>query len=318
MSEITLLFVDDEERILRSLAPLFRGRYRVLTTTDAREALAILLREQVHVIISDQRMPLMLGAELLRKAREISPSTMRILLTGYSDIEAAIAAVNDGEIFRYLSKPWNAQSLKDTVAEAAEIALHSNAAVTPPIELASTQSAAAINVLVIDDDVSTAHTLKDIARDACGGECELHWVNNLDEATELLGRENIGLVITELNVDGEDATTTIKTLKRYQPNVVTVVVTGYRDNVALIELINQGQIYRFLPKPVSRGLFGRSIQSALHHHRRLRAAPQLHRRHSVQPSVQERDNTLPTRLRGFIDRIRKRPEEQPAPALGGE
>ncbi len=315
MSEITLLFVDDEERILRSLAPLFRGRYRVLTTTDAREALAILLREQVHVIISDQRMPLMLGAELLRKAREISPGTMRILLTGYSDIEAAIAAVNDGEIFRYLSKPWNTQSLKETVAEAAEIALHSAASPAAETLPATVSPSAAINVLVIDDDVSTVHTIRDIAREACGGECELHWVNNLEEATELLGREDIGLVVTELSVDGEDATTTIKTLKRYRPNVVTVVLTGFRDNVALIDLINQGQIYRFLPKPVSRGLFGRSIQSALHHHRRLRAAPQLSRRHTVQPSAHEQDNTLPTRLRGFIDRIRKRPE---ASAVGGE
>lgn len=308
MSPITLLFVDDEARILRSLTPLFRGHYRVLTTTDAREALAILLREKIDVIISDQRMPVMTGSELLRKAREISPATMRILLTGYSDLEAAIAAVNDGEIFRYLSKPWNAQALKETVAEAAEISQQS------PVAAGDTPLSApdSVNVLVIDDDVTTAHTLKEIARDACGAECELHWVNNLEEATQLLGREDIGLVVTELHVDGEDATTTIKTLKRYRPNVVTVVVTGYRDNVALIELINQGQIYRFLPKPVSRGLFGRSIQSALHHHQRLRTAPQLNRRHSVQPSRQERDNTLPTRLRGFIDRIRRRPEQATA------
>ena len=87
----TLLLVDDEERILRSLAMLFRSSYNVLTTVDANQALEIVARERVHVIVSDQKMPVMRGADLLRLVKERSPNTMRILLTGYSELESVVA-----------------------------------------------------------------------------------------------------------------------------------------------------------------------------------------------------------------------------------
>ena len=119
----TLLFVDDEERVLRSLEVLFKNRFRVLTTTDGSEAVAMVRRERVHVIVSDQRMPIMTGVEVLRRVREASPNTMRLLLTGYSDLEAIVNSVNEGEIFRYLSKPWSAKEILVTVTQAAEIAL---------------------------------------------------------------------------------------------------------------------------------------------------------------------------------------------------
>src|SRR5512142_1927963 len=119
MNKPTLLLIDDEERILRSLRMLFFTGYEVHMTTDPQEALRILREKQVHVIVSDQRMPEMQGSELLRQAREVSPATMRILLTGYSDIEASIASVNEGEVFRYLMKPWSAEEVKQVVAEAA-------------------------------------------------------------------------------------------------------------------------------------------------------------------------------------------------------
>ncbi|TLY50310.1 MAG: response regulator [Gammaproteobacteria bacterium] len=114
----TVLFVDDEERILRSLRMLFRGRYEVLTTTSGHEALKMLRERRVHVVVSDQRMPLMLGVDLLRQVREISPVTMRLLLTGYSDLSAIVASVNESEIFRFIEKPWQAPYLLDVVEQA--------------------------------------------------------------------------------------------------------------------------------------------------------------------------------------------------------
>jgi DNA-binding NtrC family response regulator len=108
MSEpIRILFVDDEERILRSLALQFRREYEVLTESDPRRALQRLKSESVQIIVSDQRMPQMSGAELLAQARQIAPDTLRILLTGYSDLDAAVEALNSGGIFRYLTKPWD-------------------------------------------------------------------------------------------------------------------------------------------------------------------------------------------------------------------
>jgi DNA-binding NtrC family response regulator len=85
-----ILLVDDEERVLRSLEMLFRNRFKVYTTTDGNEAVDICRRDRIHVVVSDQRMPAITGVEVLRRAREVSPNTMRLLLTGYSDLQAIV------------------------------------------------------------------------------------------------------------------------------------------------------------------------------------------------------------------------------------
>lgn len=115
-----LLFVDDEENILRSLKRLFMDdEYEVFTATSGREALALLEKqEDIAVIISDQRMPEMEGVEFLEKSRQVSPQSIRILLTGYADANAAIAAINRAGLHRYLNKPWRDDELLQTVRAA--------------------------------------------------------------------------------------------------------------------------------------------------------------------------------------------------------
>lgn len=110
----TLLIVDDETSITRSLERLFRREgYRILTAQSGAEGLEILQEEcrNVALIISDQRMPGMSGAQFLEKAKAVAPDAVRFLLTGYSDMNAVIQAVNDGGIHRYLTKPWNDDGL---------------------------------------------------------------------------------------------------------------------------------------------------------------------------------------------------------------
>jgi response regulator RpfG family c-di-GMP phosphodiesterase len=119
----SILLVDDEERILRTLTMLLRMQYQVFATTDGNEALKIIAKEKINVLISDQRMPLMVGTELLRQAKDLSPNTVRILLTGYADADAALDSVNEGEIFRYINKPWGPKELRDTVADAVGVAV---------------------------------------------------------------------------------------------------------------------------------------------------------------------------------------------------
>ena len=111
-----LLVIDDEERILTALKSLFRNTYHVFATTDGHKALDFLQRYQMHVIISDQRMPIMTGVELLRQSRDISPRSVRILLTGYSDLASIVGSINDGEIYRFISKPWDNGELQKIVA----------------------------------------------------------------------------------------------------------------------------------------------------------------------------------------------------------
>ncbi len=122
-NEHTLLLVDDEKAITRALNRLFRKQgYRIMTAESGAEGLQKLEQSQdpVSMIISDQRMPEMNGAQFLEKAKEIYPNAVRYLLTGYSDMDAVIEAVNKGEIHRYLTKPWNDEDLVLQVKQSLE------------------------------------------------------------------------------------------------------------------------------------------------------------------------------------------------------
>ena len=118
-----ILFVDDEENILRSLQRLFMDEeVEVFTASSGAKGLEILAREtEVGVIVSDQRMPEMTGVDFLEKSKAISPQSIRILLTGYADVNAAIDAINRGGTFRYLNKPWNDEELVQTVKGALQM-----------------------------------------------------------------------------------------------------------------------------------------------------------------------------------------------------
>ena len=118
--KIVVLYVDDEENNLISFKATFRIKYKVLTAISGEEAMRILEEQRVDVIITDQRMPNMTGVEFLEKVLEKHPDPMRILLTGYADMNAVIDAVNKGKIFHYLSKPWNEEELDMTINRAFE------------------------------------------------------------------------------------------------------------------------------------------------------------------------------------------------------
>lgn len=118
---IRVLFVDDEEGNLKAFKASFRRDMDVLLANSGKDALEILERESVHVIISDQRMPGMTGSEFLTIARERHPRVMRMLLTGYADLEAVVSAVNNGGIYAYATKPWDENDLKLRIQQAFEI-----------------------------------------------------------------------------------------------------------------------------------------------------------------------------------------------------
>lgn len=116
--KITILYVDDEENNLFSFKATFRIKYNVLTALSGDGALAVLEKNLVHIIVTDQRMPEMTGVEFLEKVLEKYPDPMRILLTGYADMDAVVDAVNKGKIFHYLAKPWDEDELDLTIQSA--------------------------------------------------------------------------------------------------------------------------------------------------------------------------------------------------------
>jgi signal transduction histidine kinase len=117
----TLLVVDDEPEVLRSVHDLLRLDYRVITCTGGAEAIKVIdAPGSIHVIMSDQRMPGVTGVEVLSRARDVRPEATRLLFTAYADIRAVIDAINQGSVFQYITKPWEPEALQTVVRQAVE------------------------------------------------------------------------------------------------------------------------------------------------------------------------------------------------------
>ena len=120
---ISILYVDDEMINLLSFRAVYRSKYIIHTAISAEEGLEILDKNEVHIVITDQRMPNMTGVEFLEKVIETHPAPIRILLTGYTDMSAIIAAVNKGNIYHYLNKPWDDKEMSRVIEEAYDVYL---------------------------------------------------------------------------------------------------------------------------------------------------------------------------------------------------
>lgn len=119
--EIGVLYVDDEVNNLNSFRAAFRRDFEIYTASSAREGRKILENNEIGVIITDQRMPVITGIEFLESIIPIYPDTIRILLTGFSDINAVMDAINRGQVYKYLVKPWQNDELKMYIENALEI-----------------------------------------------------------------------------------------------------------------------------------------------------------------------------------------------------
>ena len=118
MRDRVLLCVDDEVSVLRSLKRFLRKEnYQIVTATGGAEGLALLEKHPAQVVLSDQRMPGMMGTAFLRQVKEHYPETVRVMLSGYAEVHAILESINEGEIYRFLPKPWNEEELKVTLRQ---------------------------------------------------------------------------------------------------------------------------------------------------------------------------------------------------------
>jgi len=118
-SKHCLLVVDDEPDVCDSIHDLLRRDYRVLKARSADEGCRLMQENEVHIVMTDQRMPQISGVEMLAKVRVGHPHAVRMLFTGYADLEAIIAAINQGHIYRFLKKPWQPEDLQAAIRDAA-------------------------------------------------------------------------------------------------------------------------------------------------------------------------------------------------------
>lgn len=119
--KINILYVDDEPANLRSFKSVFRREYNIAIAESANEGKELLKENTFHIIITDQIMPHTTGIEFLESIRVDYPEPIRILLTGYSDIEAVINAINRGGVYRYMSKPWNEAEMRQVIESSYEV-----------------------------------------------------------------------------------------------------------------------------------------------------------------------------------------------------
>ena len=273
-----VLCVDDEPSILRSLQWLLKKQFDVKTAASGNEALALLETNDFDVIVSDQRMPGMMGSEFLHEARKISPRAMRILLTGYSDLPAILRSVNDGEVFRFVNKPWNIKELPKIIADAASIAKSQPAETLQGSDDVGELDIREETILLIDDDPMMGQLIEL----ALGSGVKVAHATSLAEAVAIFDEQNVGIIVSDTRVSNLDTTTMLKVLKHEHPEIVTVVYTATADAVDVITLINEGQIFRFIPKPVKMVMLKQALMAAALKRRQLRASPDAAKRHAVE------------------------------------
>jgi serine/threonine-protein kinase len=300
-----VLFVDDEECIVNLLKLMFRATCEVFTATSGAAALKIIEAQEIDVIVSDQRMPGMLGIELLTAVRKRSPNTMRILLTGYSDLAAIVGSVNEGEVFRFVNKPWNNDELRTIVTEAAEIAsaaLESTASQYETVTPSQLDEVPVPAVLVLDDsDRDRAQIMQLFAQDY-----RVFGAANVAEALQVLSQQEVGVIVSEARVGTEDTGQLLRILKKNYPLITTVMLTNSADSDLVIKMINQAQIYRFAMKPIRAGVFQLAVSAAMKEHRRYRANPRLVARQRVAKAAEPENTSLAASVMASLGKLRSR------------
>ncbi len=291
-----LLFVDDEERILNALRSVFRGHYNVFTASSGPEAMEFMKRFHPHVVISDQRMPEMTGVEFLRQIKDIAPHTVRILLTGYSDLASIVGSINDGEVFRFISKPWDNAEIQKIIGEAAAIALELADMATSPVILPEKLDC---GVLVIEPGQSVFRA----ASELMGGVCPVLHAPDIDRALAALQEQEIAVIVADIGRGDEKSLAAFKLLKQDHPEILAIVMTEASDSELVIDLINQAQVFRFLTKPLNLKLLQQHVQAALARYQSFRKSPKLLKQHRV-AAARGADTSLLDTLRGRIHSIR--------------
>lgn len=293
-----VLFVDDEERILNALRTLFRSQYHVFTAENGALALEFVKRFGIHVVVSDQRMPNMTGVELLRQVKDLSPNSVRMLLTGYSDLAAIVGSINEGEVFRFVKKPWDNEDMQKTIADAVAIAMELAAAPPAPAEPLAKLDA---SILVIDTSDALAEGLKSVL----GGVAPIRLVASPEDALKALETEEIALIVADLSVGQDGLITLFKLLKAGHPEILSILVTEASDSELVIELINQAQIFRFLNKPIQVRQMRGHVEAALAKYRAFKQRPDLVRGQKPVESLQAKTSLWGAKL---FERILRLPD----------
>ena len=188
-------------------------------------------------------MPSMTGVELLRQVRAIAPQSVRLLLTGYTDLAAMVGSINDGEVFRFVRKPWENDEIRAILAQAA------TAAISPPSQEPAAKAKAprsAGSILVIDQGEGLARGLQRLV----AGAAQVERAGSPQDAAKILMQREFACVVADFAAGRDGLVTLFRLLKSQRPQTRAILIADDPDSELVASLINQAQIYRFLSRPV--------------------------------------------------------------------
>lgn len=241
-----ILLVDDEPRILRSLKAALKNFYQIFTASNGLQAKELLEQNyDFSVIISDEKMPQMLGHELLIWCKTRFPRMARILMTGYSDMVALQKSINDAEIYKYIAKPWKINDIKTTIDNAiiqikSGVYYSSNDTVSKTI----TCDLAVLNMVGSNDPIYQ-HVYESIEQTPL-------IFHSIDSTLSLLKRnKNVGVLFIDDDHANQDTINFVSEIHQQFPQIVLIIATSAADGKSAIQLLNEGQIFRYLVKPLT-------------------------------------------------------------------
>ena len=256
-----MLVVDDEAAILKSLKRLFHDDYEVLTAENAQDALHILEQSPVHLIISDYRMPGLDGLAFLRQVKERWPEIIRIMLTGYADVNSMMDDISSGVIYRFVSKPWNDDELYMAIRLAMQqyklinqikkLKLEKGKAdISSPTDLMIAEQERRgenkFTLLFVDDEEYVLRTLKRLFAD---DDYQVMTAGSAEDAVTILEMDPVHLVVSDFRMPGMDGLEFLRLVQQRWPATIRVMLTGVADSQGLMDDISEGVIYKFISKP---------------------------------------------------------------------
>lgn len=314
----SVLFVDDEVQILETIRNIFDKFYTIYTAENGQQALEILSKTKVQVIVSDQRMPGMSGTEFLKICKEKYPDTVRILVTGFSDLDLVIETINTGDIFRFISKPWKLEKLKETVDLAGQLfdqvqAIRSKA--EPPVrshsghQVSNSPAPAShagfqrkAHLLFVDESESQLSNYREVF----GSDYFVHIANSAERAFSFLTQYPIAVLICEAQIGETDGIDFISVIRDDHPDVIPILLTDIKDIDLAVRLINEGRIFRYFIKPYRKEHFISEIEKAVQQHQNYSAKPELNIRKIEDELISEKNNVKPATLSESLRLTRER------------
>lgn len=307
-----ILLVDDEPLILSSMRDLLEVDYAVHTAESGQKALEILSKFPIKVIISDERMPMMRGHQLLKRAKQVSPNTIRILLTGYADLESVMNSVNAGEIFRYLNKPCRNDVLLNVVRLSVQI--------YDRLSSLKPTATAAASKNEVKPDLSTpkydalfvGFTPDEIARLQLrlSKHFTIRTAATVVEALKLIGDVPPAVIVSELKLDDYEGIDFLQAVIRENPQLIIIVLTDTVDVGLITKAVNELNVFRYLPKSATQDEIERALMDAAARSAIYRAQPNANLKFTASQIEPPKKTTPPTsellhRLKSVQDQLKK-------------